>query len=313
MKKWSVILFFVLFFRVVAFSSVLDSIDITLGLDTTVATIGDRIKLEVGLKFPSRMVPVVPDLDHIIGGFEVLDLNPGRPKKKGGFVYQDIELTLTSFDTGLVKIPPLSILFVDKLDSTHVETVRTRECGVNFISVLPPGSKDIKDIKPPFPLPGLVPWDYVFYFAFLFAVLAAGIFFFRKWKKGNRQLSFLLGRVKLPAHAEAFQALARLEENLREPAEFLCDELSVILKRYIERRYFIRALEMTTGELESVLSGIDIDEMNRKKLLYIFNVLDRVRYAGYPIDEAEVRGLIREAKLFVENTRKESLVKIEEG
>jgi len=313
MKKWPIVLFLVLFAQAIVFSSVLDSINVTLRFDTTIATIGDRVKLEVELKFPSRVVPMVPALGHAIGDFEILDLNLGKPKKKDNFVYQDIELTVTSFDTGFVKIPPLNILFADNLDSTHVETVRTKECGVNFISVLPPGSKDIKDIKPPFPLPRLIPWDYVLFFALLFAILVTGIFFFRRWKRDKKQLSLFSSGVKLPAHVEAIQALDRLEEDYKKSPGFLCDELSLVLRRYIERRYFVRAPEMTAGELGDVLSNMDIDEMDRERLFHIFSVIDRVRYAGYPIDEAGIRDLIKEARLFVENTRKESLVKIEEG
>ncbi|MBO8130859.1 MAG: DUF4381 family protein [Candidatus Marinimicrobia bacterium] len=291
--------------------SLTKSINVSISIDTTIATIGDRINLNIVLSYPTNKTPILPKTTNKIGDFEIIDYKFFKPKIEGDCIKQKAKFVITSFDTGKATVPSFNILFVDKNDSTSIDTFKTKECSVNFISTLPPNTQDIKDIKPPFPLPSIIQWDYIIVSLVVILLIIAGIIYYTKWKRSLYYFK-VMDKFLTPPHIEAIEKIEEIKKDGSVPSYKRCEQLSSILRRYLERRYFMRALEMTTEEITEALSLQEVDDFSKKLIIKVLEQLDEVKYANKPIDEKNIESIANEAIQFIYDTKKEPLIKTEE-
>jgi len=128
-------------------------------------------------------------------------------------------------------------------------------------------------------------WDYGKYIAFLlgFAAFVYGMyrFFDRKKAKGNAEVEFI-EKMKEPAHKIALEHLASLKakelwQNGKEKEYH--SELTHIMRQYIEDRYEVPALEMTTSQLSRSMTEQGIEKTVIQKLVDILQIADKVKFA----------------------------------
>ena len=224
-------------------------------IDTTIATIGDRIHLDVIMRYPGDVHFDLPEFDQKLGEWELVNKTLSDPQEfKDGFE-QRLRLELTVFDTGRVVVPAITFKAVSQLDSTRVLSFRTDQYTVNVISVLPPGTTEPKDIKPPFAIRRIIPWSYIIFALLVVSIIVGWMIFYRRWKKQQPPAS-LNEEFLEPPHVTAFRKLEELKSRRYRTKEEIRQyyfRLSEILREYLERRYFFKALEMTTREIREAL------------------------------------------------------------
>lgn len=257
------------------------SVTIESTVDTTIATIGDRIHLNVLMRYPAGVRFELPELGEKLGEWELLDQQLSEPRKIRDGFQREWTLELTVFDTGKVVIPALTLRAVNEADSSAALLFQSDEYVVNVISVLPPGTTEPKDIKPPFAIRSVVPWRYI-----VFGLLTAGIligwwFYYRRWKR--RQPPAPLDEHYLEApHVTAFRRLEELKNRqYKTEAEIrrYYFQISEIVREYLERRFFIKALEMTTREIMDAFGDLEIDADLQGEFQTLFDGLDLVKFA----------------------------------
>ncbi|HHV44129.1 MAG TPA: hypothetical protein GXX57_05620 [Firmicutes bacterium] len=118
--------------------------------------------------------------------------------------------------------------------------------------------------------------------------------------------------VPVPAHVLAYRILDELGslELIRQGRiqEYYV-RLSNCLRSYVEKRFNVRALEMTTEEFLASLQGVTFLERNQKRTVDAFlRHCDLVKFAGYRPDEAEALRAYELCKAFVDETRDETSV-----
>lgn len=260
-----------------------EALPVTIGssIDTTIATIGDRIYLNVSLQYPAGTQFILPEFGETLGKWSLLDQRLSEPKKIRGGFQQELRLELTVFDTGRIVVPEIELRAIDSADSTRSLIFKTDEFVVDVISVLPPGTTEPKDIKPPFALRKLVHWSYI-----LFGLLVLGIggvwwIYYRRWKQ-QQPLKPLDEHYLEPPHLAAFRKLEELKsrryQTEAEIRQFYF-RLSEIVREYLERRYFIRALEMTTREILETFGELNMITEVKKDFKKLFEGLDLVKFA----------------------------------
>ncbi len=80
--------------------------------------------------------------------------------------------------------------------------------------------------------------------------------------------------------------------------------LSAIVRRYLEKRYEIRAPELTTEEfLQVALRGASLTAEHRSLLATFLECCDRVKFAAYRPEEKESLEMLAAARTFIEDTR----------
>ncbi len=211
------------------------------------------------------------------------------------------DLIIQSFDSGMWIIKPIP----------YVVNGDTAYCNRLTLKVLPVDvskMKDIHDIKPVEDVPfNLLDWLPDYWWAWLLGLLliAGGIWAYRKYyKKGINPLR--PGKKRLPPYEEAMINLqnlkaAQLWQQGKEKEYFT--GLTDILRVYIDRRFHINAVEMTSSQIIETLKRNDETRAVNEQLEMILEVADIVKFANArPLaDDNEVA--YRRAVNFVEETR----------
>ena len=111
---------------------------------------------------------------------------------------------------------------------------------------------------------------------------------------------------KLPPHVIAIKALDELRNRKlwqNGKHKLYYSTLTEILRVYIEGRWAVGALEMTSDEIISALRDIDIKYDSRSNLVAILRTADMVKFAKALPDAEENEQLFTYAYYFVENTK----------
>lgn len=213
---------------------------------------------------------------------------------------QSIEIA--SFDTGYFAIPPME--FIDQSNNKKYAT-QALLFGVSIVPV--DTTLAIKDIRGP--IAAKIPWwDYIKSYWWILLVIAAlfGFYFYNKRRKNKPKI--LVEEVKeiIPAHIIALEALHKLkEEAIWKNGAFKEFHilLSEILREYLEKRYGLFAMELTTEEIIISLKSVSIDSDSKAKLKQVLFLSDMVKFAKEIPIAAENEQSINNAILFVESTK----------
>jgi len=295
------------FVLVVAGFSEAIPITVQVRTDTTIATIGDRIQMTVRLSYPEGTRFQFPFIEKTLGETEVVGNRFSEPEKIAGGLTQTWTLELAVFDTGIVTIPPLEIRAQSPSDTTAVMTFTTDPQKIRVISVLPAGETNLKDIKPPFPIRRALPLK-LLVFLIILAGLGYGAWrYYQKWKREHPQVALDERFLEAP-HVAAFRKLEQLKEKSFTTVEkqtLYYFEISQIIREYIERRYFIRALELTTTEIIIALCETDSDEATRAEVNALFQELDVIKFARQIPAADRIPSVWNSAWKFVDKTKRE--------
>ncbi|MFO7614962.1 MAG: hypothetical protein R6W71_10015 [Bacteroidales bacterium] len=256
----------------------------TARLDTNSILIGDQIGLDLTVTVPAGQFVQWPlFIDTLVRNVEILRKS-GIDTVASASDYYTIrqKLFITSFDSGLYVIPPLHFRYFSKGDtlSFFTETMPLY-LEVNTLEVDP--DQDIKPIKPPLRAPvtfrEMLPWMGLILLAALLAF--ALIYFMRKKKKAPPVAPTRL-KPTIPPYEAAIEALHALRQKKLWQAGRVKDyysELTDIVREYIELRFGVRALEMTTVEIEAALKTLAINDTAREKLHQTLLLADLVKFA----------------------------------
>jgi len=280
-------------------------ISISSGVDRDVITIGDLINYNISVAHDKAIKVEYPGLGVNLGAFEIRDYKIFEPEEVDKKIVNKVEYVITTFDTGNYVIPPITVSYFSS-DSIEKE-LKTDIIKIRVNSVKPSEAKDIKDIKPPMEIK--VDYRrYIYYgLAGLGAVLLACIliFYFKKRKRGEEIIPKRRKPIK-PAHIEAIEELEKLiNSNLLSDGrvkEFYII-ISEIIRRYIENRYFIYALEMTTNQVYDSLYNIDVDKENIELIYEFLSSCDLVKFAKYIPEEDENKKVIEQAFDIINKTK----------
>ena len=248
-------------------------------LDTNQIRIGEQFHLDIEILQPSGISIMFPEIkDTLISNIEVLQSYPRDTIPEGENLKISQRHRLTSFDSGFYEIPPLKFYirsgqWSDSLESNPMYLL------VHSVAV----DSTIYDVKAPIHMP--VSFLEVFPFVVGGLILVAAIYFIvrylrrRKRKKGL----FTPYRPEDPAHVVALRELDRLrEEKLWQRSEFkpYYTKLTDTIRRYMERRYNIPAMEMTSYEiLDTWKQSERPDDDLSAKLNRLLNLADLVKFA----------------------------------
>lgn len=284
MRKGSV---FIIALLLTQFSLRGQEVSVSAAFDSTRILIGDQINFRIvidqpqdtRLKLPFFRDTLAKNIDILAGpSVDTTSVSKGRIRITEKYL-------ITSFDSGYYRLNPVYAEIASQQglkrfysDYPVLEVTRAR--------IAPPDTAmKIFDIVNPYRAPvtlgEILPW--------IFAILLAGVIiyavvrFVRNMKK-EKQPSFEPA-VKDPAHVIAFRELERLKsENLWQKGETkkYYTRLTEILRQYLEDRFGVFSLELTTSEtLEALVkTGFRKDE-SYKKLKSVLTGADLVKFAKY--------------------------------
>jgi hypothetical protein len=248
--------------------------------------------------------------DARLGRFHVAEFSRDAKRNADGSQHLQQLYTLDAPASGKQRIPPLRLEMVDaRADHAGSAAGKTQEilteeipldvAPVKTEAIGAPLKAAVGKLDPDV---GGTPWMYIVLAASLAMMLGAGgILLFRATR----------ARAKVAARRSAYEeAVAKLEamEAGGAPEATTVDawfvELSAIVRSYLERRYEIRAPELTTEEFLQVAARNEGLSTDHRALLSAFlERADRVKFAGYRPDTDESLASLKAARAFVEDTR----------
>jgi hypothetical protein len=259
-------------------SSVAAQSRIATTVDTARATVGDRITMTVSVEHPTGAQVVWPDsLD--LAPFEVVEARVAPPAEIDGTARSTATFALAAFELGELEIPSFDVGVVSPDGTT--ETLSTDAYGIELVSVGVDESGEIRDIRGPLGIPMsllrmlLLALGPLLIIALLYTVA-------RRLRSRREAPEPARPALERPAHEIALEALAALDRSgmlERGEVKEWHIEVSDILRTYVERRFRVDALEMTTREVLLGLERARVDASFREGLSAFLDQCDMVKFA----------------------------------
>ena len=150
--------------------------------------------------------------------------------------------------------------------------------------------------------------DYAIYGVIALIILSLVVWYIvwymrNKWQGRSRDVK---PAPKLPPHVIAIKALDELQNRKlwqNGKHKLYYSTLTEILRLYIEGRWSVGALEMTSHEILKALNNVDIKSDSRSNLMEILFTADMVKFAKALPEAEENEQLFTYAYYFVENTK----------
>ncbi len=257
--------------------------------------------LSLSVEHPSSATVIWPDSVDV-RPFEVVgaQLLPGT--QDGDAAVSTAAFSLTAFELGELEIPTVTVevLYSDGAR----ESLASDRFGVEVVSVGADEGGDIREIRGPFAIP-IGALTVAAWLLLLIAALAAGAFGYRRWMRSRGDGTIEHGPPPSPAHEVALEALSALEQSPmlgRGQVKEYHIEASDILRRYVEARFRVPALEMTTWEVLDGLERVGVGADFRMGLRRFLDQCDLVKFAKDRPDEDRSRGAVTLARELVEAT-----------
>ena len=275
-----------------------DSSQITMGYQTA-------IRFEI-VDNAGSLAEIVVDKLQVPPQVELIDWVYGDTADLGnGLVEMKRALIIQSFDSGVYTIPPFLMI-------AGPDTLRTQPIT---IKVNPVDVSDMDDINPIAPALAfeskwydfLPDWltDYWQWMLAALLLIAAGVCAYLILTK-KVDVALLPKKKPVPPYQLAMQRLDTLrEQNLWQNGQEkeYYTRLIDILRDYLQGRFGINAMEMTSRQITSVLHDNESTRMPNERMKRILEIADFVKFAKVrPLPDDNVRSLA-EAVRFVEETK----------
>ena len=261
----------------------------TATLDTNAILIGQQTKLTLRIDYKTDQGNIKIDFpkiaDTLLKEIEVVSRSKTErfipDSSDMSRMAQSQTLIITSFDSGYYAIPPFK--FFISGDSTKLIETEPLLLAVNTLEI--DTTIAIKDIKPPIEVPfswkELLPYVYggLAGLAALAGLIFLIVYFVKKQKKKPVPVVVV---PKIPAHVITLEQLEKLkEEKLWQNGKYkeYHSALSDIIRQYIEKRFYINAMEQVSDEIMYAFRTVDLSDELKAKLRNMLFLSDLVKFA----------------------------------
>lgn len=261
-----------------------EEISLLTKVDRNKIKIGDLIQYSIVVTRDENVNIEMPNLGANLGAFEIHDYDDPDPAKQNGKIVQRREYIISTYDIGEYEIPPVTVRYAVGEDSVWKE-MTTEKIKITVESVKPSEAGDIRDIKPPLEIER--DWMRIIRFAaagLIIVIIGILIFLYIKRRKEGKSLIPHREKPKRPPHEIAIEELERLlSKQLLEEGEFkqFYIRISEIIRRYIEGRFFIVAIEMTTLQLIDTMKEAEVEDEDILLIEDFLMQCDLVKFAKY--------------------------------
>ncbi len=283
-------------------------IELNSKVDRSKITIGDLITYSIIIKRDKDVEIILPSLGANLGQFEIRDYKIYDKRKEDNKIIEQVDYIISTFDIGEYEIPSVEIKYKIK-GSKEEGILKTDKIVITVESVKPSEAGDIREIKPPVEIP--YNWKPLIYWALIvlgLIIIAIAVVYIVKRRKRIKEIMPQFIEAIIPPHELAYQRLKKLEES-----ELLVDgkvkqyyiEISEIIRKYIEGRYSIIAMELTTTDLIIRMNGDGISPDHIAMFEEFLNKCDLVKFAKYIPTDVENNDIMKLALDIIDKTKME--------
>lgn len=244
-----------------------------------------------------------------LGGFAARTLKEPHPETKDGRRIVALELELEPLESGTIVFPALDVDCVDRRPQTLAEhpdglafTVSTEPLEIEVTSLVGVDAPSLDRLKPPLPplrveSTARIPWGWILGAAIALIAATVALVLMRRKKIE----SVPVGPPPTPEELarREFVALVNDDPLARGALSAFYSELTLIVRRYIERTTGVAAPEQTTEEFLRAMRGhVSFDASSREKLKSFLESADLVKFAGVRPQRSDVEESFRRGQEF---------------
>lgn len=295
-------------------SSFGQEVKVSSAFDSTKIFIGDQIKFTVTIDQPSNLKLSLPLFrDTLCKNIEIISgPRTDTAKAQSGRIKIIQKYLVTSFDSGRYQVRP--VFAEDKnegglkrfySDYSVLEVMRVKIAPQDTTAKI---FDIIKPYRAPVTFGEVLPWLLII--ALLGAIAWAVIRYLPKLRKSGSETNVFVPAD--PAHVIAFRELERLKsEELWQKGETkkYYTELTEILRQYLENRFRVYSLELTTSEtLEALVKTGYKKNGSYNDLKTVLTGADLVKFAKYNPVSSENESHFQTSWNFVLSTKEDEIV-----
>lgn len=279
-----------------------DNVKLNASIDSVSVIQGSKAKLRLEiLKNTSDGALVdAPESGKEYFGVEISDINVDTVDHGNGRIELIYDYTIQAFDPGTVTIPPFKYVLGDDTVASEVVTLKVLEVDLDTLTDINPMASVVSvptkwyDVIPDW-------WLWIFVGVAVAGIIACAILLFR------RKNGILSRPVKItPPYDLAVMRLndlqaKKLAQNGREKEYYT--ELTEILRQYLEGRFGINAMEMSSTQIIDTLRHNKETKPGSDLMKQILEIADFVKFAKVrPLPDDNIKAFNSAVK-FVEDSK----------
>ncbi|PIQ87261.1 MAG: hypothetical protein COV74_01700 [Candidatus Omnitrophica bacterium CG11_big_fil_rev_8_21_14_0_20_45_26] len=276
-------------------------ISVKSAVDNAFITIGDQVHFKITVTHDPKIQITQINTAEPLKDFEVKQDTPFKQEKSDGQIEEGRDVVFTSYQVGEYVMAPAIISYLDQNRTPQSTETNQLYLTVESIDQGQSASQDIKDVK------GILLFQHS---RWIWLALITGLLVIAAiWRLFNRQKKHMTAMGEQPALSadeEAYRALNRLiESNLLKQQLYreYFFQLSEIIRRYFERRFYFSALESTTDEVMQSIRQKNLDGKTLTLIRQTLEFCDLAKFAKYKPSPAEVLELNRFSKEIIDITK----------
>lgn len=250
-------------------------------LTPATATVGERLSLVVTVDHPGGVDVTAPGFGADFGGLDLVEVvPPSDAQLSPGNERTTFSYTLAAFKTGAFTIPPLTLSYTAAGASSG--SIVTEPVDVSIESVLAPGERELRPLKPQLDLedgapPAVAPALFVAAFA---ALTAAGYVLYRR--AALVDLRPAAEAPPIPPEVIARSALDAIAAGgSRDDVVGYYAAIARVVRAYLSARFGFPAYAMTRRELEREMPSRDLGRWPARLTANLLGECDAVQFAGF--------------------------------
>ena len=275
--------------------------------------IGQQAHMTVGVTAKEGTQVEFPDwrpLTYLVPGVELLAIDADTVDAGDGLTTFRKRLTITSFDEHLYPLPPVEVKVGGK-------AYKGNQLALKVITV------DVDTVHPNqfFPPKGIQDnpfmwseWRLPFWLSVLVVLLAALVYYLYIRLKDNKPIISKIRIIRhMPPHQKAMKEIQRIKaEGIGQGGDQkeYYTRLTDALRTYLEERFGINAMEMTSGEIIEQLRKVE-DQSKFLELKQLFETADLVKFAKFSTvlddNDRDMANVVE----FIQTTKREDLPTVE--
>ncbi len=278
-------------------------------VDRATITIGDRILYTLKITTDPEVELEPPSLGSNLGAFEVKDYKFHDPQKtKDGRMVNKSEYLITTFTTGEYVIPPITVRYTDPEGKKREIASEPLFVLVKSVAASEADQEDIRGLKSPIDIKGGY-WAYLIILPILAVLGAGGLLYYRQRTRGLA-MPQIPEELQKPAWEVALFELDTLRESdllKKKEIKRYFTLLSDIIRKYVERRYQVPALDRTTEEIRGETKRLKLEQAIAELIYGHLFFCDFVKFAKYVPSPEEIQKSLTDAYDIVNLTKQEEI------
>lgn len=276
-------------------------------MDTSRATIGDVLHLQIWVTGAGGKRVQFPDLVAENPLMTVGNRHDLAGETVGDF---GVDFEVAFWDTGSFALPPYSVNIITATGESLDYSSASDSLQVTISSVINEPNPQLRGLKPPVPIPPYIPVRVISSMGSILVLMGLLVWLWKKRVPFKAEQGEVTVARKSP-YERATEELAALRNRSLHTAEDVrqfYEDLSRLVREFLEFQYFIRSLEMTTEEMEKSILLFPLNEALFTDLVGFLRRADWVKFARFRPDEKGCEADLHLMESFIEDARRDWII-----